>query len=241
MPNRHRTYKRAALRERSITALALFLLTGLFTAAGIILGYYFIGNPDLLWSANSQSAPPSATLKHLKLPDGDVLAPAYMLSNIERSALLRVRKIHLQIPLPYSRGRQPVNFELQPDMKSWMFATIEPASPDISSRAWLHDIYRIYIAGPAALHPSGLLLYKFRPGSPYDGMELLIDDLANPTVMIRCEVKTSTLAVRFCERRFPLTTRTHVFYRFALSQLTNWRQMHKTIKVVMREIFIKKR
>ena len=235
MAHHHTPRSSATLKERSVTALSLLLLSGLIAAAGVIMGYYFIGNHDLLLTRGQPDTPGRERIQ-VTLSGRQFLVPAYMLVNVRRSALLRVKRIALQIPLPYTPGRDAVTLKDQPDMNSWVFAILERRAIGMTNRQWLDKIYRHYAAAPATIAQNGLYHYRFKARSPYGSIELFTDSLENPQFFIRCELLPSTFKIRFCERTMPLPSGLAVHYRFSRQHLDEWQKMHNTIIAVMNTI-----
>lgn len=225
-----------SIKERSMTAVSILLLVGLFATAGAIMAFYFLKNPDILFSKKHKLAPSSAT-NHARLNGNDFFIPQYLVSKIERNAVRQVKKIRLTVPTDWVSGYSPIAFTTQNDLEDWLFATISPSVNAMPKKVWLRKIYRHYIAGPAAGHSSGLLRYRFLPDSPYGDTELFLDNLQNPTLFIRCELQASSLGARFCTRTLRINQKTSVDYRFTRANIAHWQKFHKTIEKLVKAIY----
>jgi len=222
-----------------MTALSLVLLVGLFSTAGAVMAYYFLKNPDILFAGKSQPIP-TKTTNHLKIEDGELLVPGYLLAKVNRTALRKVTKINLTIPLNWTPEQPATAFNGSSDTSKWIFAAVEHLESRLSNRDWLTKIYRHYIAAPASRHASGLYRYDFKPESPYANIALFTDNLQNPTVLITCESQTSTLGTRLCSRKMSISPRLTVQYKFPRAQLAQWQKTHQTMQALLREIFTRK-
>jgi hypothetical protein len=222
-----------SIKERSMTAISVILLFGLFAAAGAVMAYYFLRNPDLLFQ-QSKNATPVKTAVHLKFRDMEFFIPKYLLLKVDRSALRKIKKIRLAVPQNWTPDHHASAFTAASDPADWVFATISKSHHHLSNRERLATIYRLYIAGPAIGHSSGLFRYHFRQDTPYYGTELFTDDLQKPTFFIRCELQSSSLGARLCSRQVQISARLTLQYRFARSQISNWQKIHKTITTLVK-------
>jgi len=243
MPHHHRNYTPASLaptiKERSMTVLSLVLLFGLFSAAGAVMAYYFLKNPDLLFSEKNQASSNRAAVS-LKFEDTNFSIPSYLLVNVKRTTLRKVTKINMTVPLDWTPDQTAERFNDSSTAAHWIFSSIEEPASKLSSRDWLRKIYRHYIAAPAASDASGLYRYYFKPGSPYSSIELFTDDLQNPKMIIRCEKQKSALNIRLCNREIPVTPRLVMQYKFPRAHLNRWQGVHRTMQTLLGKIHIRK-
>lgn len=224
------------IKERSATAISVLLLVGLFAAAGAIMAYYFLKNPDILFSGK-KTYRPSATVQHVRLSGENFFIPQYLIAKVERSALRKVKKIRLAFRLDWQPGASPTALTANSDMSEWIMASIAPGDPPPPKKTMLKKIYRLYVAGPAIAHSSGLLRYRFLPNSPYGEIELFVDDLESPKTLIRCELIASRLGARFCARTIAFKKNLLVDYHFTRASLGKWRQIDKTVHAVLQNIY----
>ena len=228
-----------SIKERSMTAISLLLLIGLFSTAGAIMAYYFLKNPDILFD-HKTTTQPTKTAVHFKFEDGEFLIPSYLLGTVRRSVLRKVKKINMTIPINWTADQSAVSFGASSDLAEWLLARIEKRQSFLPQKEWLSKIYRHYIAAPAIRHSSGLLRYRFKSTSPYNSIELFTDDLQAPTLIIRCEMQSSTLGTRLCARQMIVSSRTVLEYKFSRSQIDQWQQIHKTMKALLASIYTRK-
>ncbi len=231
--------KAPSIKERSMTAISLLLLIGLFSAAGAIMAYYFLKNPDILF-ARKTTQEPTKVATHLKFEDGEFFIPGYLLSKVKRTTLRRIIKISMTIPINWTPDQAPVLFDGSSDLSQWILAAVKQRQSLLSDRDRLTKIYRHYIAGPASSHSSGLYRYRFKSQSPYASIELFTDNLQNPTLIIRCEMQSSTLGTRLCTRQMPISSRLQIQYKFPRSQIDHWQQVHQTMQNLLKNIYRRK-
>ena len=200
------------------------------------MAYYFLKNPDLLLDAKLGKAP-LITKQTINVPSGQFSIQKYLIRKVQRTPLRKVIKISLNIPISWTRQSDPKRFRPNSDLDDWILADIEKRTDTLPLKQWLDDIYRLYISGPAISHNSGLLRYKFKADSPYETIELFTDNLQNPTFFIKCELESSSLGVRLCERSSLITPNIQIRYRFARLKLKQWRQIHQTVKSFVKSSF----
>jgi len=203
------------------------------------MAYYFLKNPDLLFSDKTQGSPNREAVS-LKFEDASFAIPAYLLAKVKRTALRKVTKISMTVPQDWTAERKAIIFNDSSTAAHWIFTSIEEPSSKLSSRDWLRKIYRHYIAAPASSDASGLYRYYFKPASPYNNIELFTDNLQNPTFIIRCERQKSALNIRLCSRETPITPRLVMQYKFPRAQLNRWQGIHQTMQSLLEKIYIRK-
>jgi len=233
---RNQRHLTPTIKERSMTALSLLLLVGLFSIAGGILAFYFLKNPDLLFADHTRQNPVKTPV-HVRFEDGKFEIPDYLLVKVSRTALRSVEKINLVIPLNWVPDQAPVAFTRKSDMSEWLLASIAKRTSFLSDQDRLNNIFRFYIAAPATAHPSGLLRYRFKPESPYDSIELFTDELQDPGFLIRCELQSSIRSTRLCSRQIPISSRLTMLYKFPRSQINQWQQIHKTMQNLLAAVY----
>lgn len=226
-----------------MTALSLLLLVGLFSAAGVIMAYYFLRNPDILaqkLKSNAGASNVSRTATHLVFEDGEFFIPAYTINKINRTGLRKISSLNLTIPLTWTPDLPPTRYDGRSDMSAWIIATIAKRESFLSNKDRLTRIFRFYIAGPATRHRSGLYQYRFKPASPYADIVVLTDDLANPNLLIRCELQSSSLGTRLCSRQIPISSRLVLTYKFSRANMSKWRQIHQTMQNFITQAYKRK-
>jgi hypothetical protein len=97
----HSEYRRQRIRERSLGLFVFCFLVGFVLFAGAILAYYFIPNPDLLFSSEQQDTRPRNRLVQISMVDTDFYVPASLLRRVKRRMFGSVEQIDVQIPWPY--------------------------------------------------------------------------------------------------------------------------------------------
>ena len=137
-----------------MTAISVLLLVGLFSTAGAVMAYYFLKNPDLLFSETSRKSPVKTAIS-LKFEDGKFLIPSYLLTRVKRTALRKVTSVKLTVPLNWTKDQPAKIFNDSSTAAQWLFASIEKPDSKLSTRDWLLKIYRHYIAAPATGHATG--------------------------------------------------------------------------------------
>lgn len=227
------------LKERSITAVALLLLAGLFTIAGGFVAWHYL-RPAEVAPSSARNALSANKISHLKFNDADFYIPAWLITSLQRTTFRKIKQINLAIPIDWTTDMQPVKLGETSDLAQWILVNIKIRKSFVDDKKWLTTIYRQYISGPAIGHSSGLFRYRFKQDSPYSDLEIFTDDLQKPTFIIRCELLNTTLPARQCERRLPLDSRFTANYRFTRSQLANWKQIHQTVTSLMKSAYRKR-
>lgn len=227
-----------SLRERSMTAVALLVLAGLFAIAGSVVAWHYL-RPVTAGAKKFSTPIQPDSLLHLKFNDADFYLPAGLISSINRTTFRKVRQINLAIPLDWYRNRKIRKLTQTSNMSNWVLANIKVRKSFVGTKQWLGTIYRQYVSGPAQAHSSGLIRYGFKPDSPYADMEIFTDNLKKPGFIIRCELVKTTLPIRLCEQQIRLDSHFIISYRFARSHLTDWQKIHRTITTVMKGAYKK--
>lgn len=200
------------------------------------MAFYFLKNPDLLLDAKADKASLMAK-QIINVPSGQFSIQNYLIREVQHTPLRKVVKISLNIPMSWTPKNNPKRFRPNSDLEDWILADIEKRNDTLALKQWLDKIYRLYISGPAISHNSGLLRYKFKVDSPYETIELFTDSLQNPSFFIKCELESSSLGARLCERSSLITPNIQIRYRFARLQLKHWREIHQTIKSFVKSSF----
>ena len=199
------------------------------------MAYYFLRNPDLLLDSKLRRTP-LATQNSIKLANHQFLIQDYLIRKIKRTPLREIKIISLSIPNNWTPNSDPILLKSTSDLSDWILADLEKSQKNLPLKNWLDDIYRVYTDGPAISHASGLLRYRFKAQSPYGSIELFTDSLQNPTLFIRCELQSSTLGARYCQRTSNVTPQIQINYRFTRLNLKNWRTIHQTIEHLIKTI-----
>lgn len=228
----------STIKERSLTAIAFVLLIGLFSAVASVMAYYFLNNQDILFDTKAQDKP-STTLVRLHIGGNDFKVPVYLISDIKRTFLRKVKKISLAVPVSWSPTAEPQKFDGSADMSTWMLATIQQNQQTLSQREWLTEIYKYYAAGPASLHSSRLYRIGFKSDSAYSGIEVFTDDMKNPSLIIRCQLQQSAFGTRLCSRKILISPSVALTYKFPHMQIGKWQSHHTTMVEMLKSIRVK--
>lgn len=107
-----------------------------------------------------------------------------------------------------------------PGVTDRLFITIAASDGTLPPAERLKFIYPRY-AGQGVLGPDGLMVQRFRDGSPYQGEELLFDPAAPERFLLRCTRQIgSTPAMCLHERRIGAAD---ITVRFPREWLSDWR------------------
>ena len=205
------------------------------------MAYYFLKDPDLLFSDKLHKSPVK-TVTSLNFEDSKLRIPAYLLAKVKRTALRKVTKINLTIPLDWTPDQTAQVFDDTSTASRWIFASMEKSSSQLSIRERLRKIYRHYIAAPAVGNAdTGLYNYQFKAHSPYAGFELFTDSLQSPTFLIRCEKQKSALGTRLCSREVAVSKQLVMTYQFPHTELIRWQKVHQTIQTLLKSVLKRKK
>lgn len=200
------------------------------------MAWYFLKNPDILFEGRKRAEPTNIPL-NLKFEDGAFSIPEFLVRKVRRTALRKVKKISLVVPISWTPDQSAVSFTSKSDLSQWLLVEFDKRTSFLSDAERLNKIFRLYIAGPAIIHSSGLYRYRFKSGSPYDSIELFTDDLQAPKLIIRCEMQNALDGTRLCNRNTALSSRLSMIYKFPRSHINQWQQVHQTMETLQASIF----
>jgi hypothetical protein len=220
----HERYRAKRARERSIGYLSLFVSAVFVTLAGMIIAFYFIPDPSLLFGGNRSARD---GLVDVAIEDMEFRLPARHLERIGHGLLGGANQIDLRLPWPY----EPKSLAAEPrspeDVGAFVLVSILPRGDQITPEERFEPIYKVYFA-QSGRDESGLVNYRFKPDSPYADSELYVDETALPRAVVRCDLKASVLGPILCERITRIGDRLVLRVRFARTRLSEWRAIHDT-------------
>jgi hypothetical protein len=238
MSHYHSDYRRQRLRERSVGFFIFFFLIGFVIFSGAILAYYFIPNPDLLFSSGEEDQRPRNRLVQISLSGSEFYVPASILKRVKRRVFGTVDQIDVQIPWPYDHlAVISGTVKDTADIRDWVLITLIPRQNRIAPDDRYASIDKYYFDGPPTEEPNGLLRYDFKANSPYKDLQLFIDksSRAKPAA-IRCDLKASSLGPILCERELPATADITARVRFARNHLEDWQEIERIAGNVIRAL-----
>ncbi len=206
----------------------------LFGLAAGGLAYYFVPEPATL-IAKAGADDDGSRIVRVAFEDGAFEVPAGLLARVKRAAFGPVEQLDLIVPWPFDGERIPTVAESQ-SLKSWLLLQFEPNDGRLNSRERFEKIFVHYFTGPPVPADAGLIQYDFKPDSPYAGIQLFVDRQANPPVYLRCDIAPSSLGPRLCERRFRLTERLYLRYRFDRDLLSRWVEVDQQVKSIVERV-----
>jgi hypothetical protein len=220
-------YRRQRFRERSIGLFIFIFLTGFVIFSGIILAYYFIPNPDLLFSSQHDDHRPRNRLVQISMLGSDFYVPASVLKRVKRRVFGSVEQIDVQIPWPYDHlAVISGTVKDTGDFADWVMITLVARPNRVAPDQRYATVDKYFFSGPPAQGPNGLLKYGFKEDSPYRDLQLFVDARSGfAPAAIRCDLKTSSLGPILCEHELPVTRDITARIRFARRHLENWREI----------------
>jgi hypothetical protein len=238
MSHYHSEHRRQQLRERSLGLFILLFLVGFVIFSGVILAYYFLPNPDLLFSSQRNDDRPGNQLVHISMLGSDFYVPASILRRVKRRVFGSVEQIDVQIPWPYDH-LAVISGTVQDtvDFRDWVLITFVPRPDRIPPDERYAVVDKYYFAGPPKEGPNGMLEYAFKPDSPYWDLQLFVDESSGPKpAAIRCNLKASSLGPILCEREVQVTAAITARIRFARGHLKHWREIERVAQNVTRAL-----
>jgi hypothetical protein len=224
----HERYRAERARRRSLAYLMLFVCVIFVTLAGMILAFYFIPDPGLLFGGAKDE---KNGLVDVALEDMEFRLPARLLERVSRGLLSGARQIDLRLPWPYVE-----NFAAAPrtpdDAGDSILVSILPREAQITPEERFEPIYKVYFAN-SARDASGLMSYRFKPDAPYADSELFVDDRVLPRAVVRCDLKPSVLGPVLCERITRIGEKLFLRVRFARTHLAEWRAIYETAAAIV--------
>jgi hypothetical protein len=224
------------MRERSLVLPVLAALSMLMVLGGGILAFYFVPNPELLLRRGGDSLS-GRRLVHLALEGGELVVPYGILARVKRRTLGSIVQVDLQVPWPYEPAKLPASPEEARDLGDWIILSFEPGPPLLDPPERLEKIYTVYFAGPPAAGPGGLKRHAFAADSPYADLELFVSPDDRDPVIIRCDLKPSSLGPILCEARISVSDQLMMRYRFAQPHLGEWRRIDALARSLLTQFY----
>jgi hypothetical protein len=237
MSDHHSSHRRQQLRERS-AGLFIFLFLISFTIfSGVILAYYFVPSPDLLFSSSPDRQRPGNRLVQISMSGSEFYVPTSILKRVKRRVLSSAEQIDVQIPWPYDH-LAVISGTLRDsvDFRDWVLITLSPRSNRIPPDDRYSTVDRYYFAGPPAKDGDGMLRYDFKLESPYRDLQLFVDTRPLKPAAIRCDLKASSLGPILCERELAATKDVTARIRFARRHIEDWQEIEKISTNVIRAL-----
>jgi hypothetical protein len=233
----HSEYRRQRIRERSLGLFVFCFLVGFVLFAGAILAYYFIPNPDLLFSSKQQDTRPRNRLVQISMVDTVFYVPVSLLRRVKRRMLGTVEQIDVQIPWPYDHlAVISGTVEDTADLDDWVLITFIRRPNRVSPDERFPTADRYYFAGPPS-QVHGMLRYDYRPDSPYRDLQLYVDSRTeSKPAVIRCDLRASSLGPKLCERELAITPAIAARIRFARKHIEDWRRIERIAASVTRAL-----
>ena len=228
MSQHHQSHRLRRTRERSAAAVLVLAAMLFMLAAGGILAFYFIPNPSLLWRRSAEAPPPNRHVE-MDLEGTRFFLPERLIARTERSFLGGLQHVDLWFPWPYEPGAMPEARADDVAPEDRVFVSIEPKSDDKLPEERFDEIYKVYLlqGSPAE---AGLTRFPFDPKSPYADSELYVTGENPPSMIMRCDLRRSTLGPMLCERIINLTDTLRARIRFAKSRITEWQGIVSTAR-----------
>lgn len=234
----HSEYNRQRFRERSIGLYIFFFLIAFVIFSGVILAYYFIPNPDLLFASQADDQRPRNRLVQISMLGSDFYVPASILKRVKRRVFGTVEQIDVQIPWPYDHlAVISGTIRDTADFGDWVLITLVPRPNRLPPDERYATVDKYFFAGPPSEEPSGLMRYSFKGDSPYKDLQLFVDARSGrKPAAIRCDLKASSLGPILCERELPVTGDITARIRFARGHLEDWREIEQIASNVIRAL-----
>lgn len=230
--------KQASLRKRSLGVVLLLLFCGFIFAAGSILAFYFLPNPDLLFGER-RTAGSADKLLHVEFAGDEFVMPEPVVRTIERSVTGKVKRIELRVPWPFSPERiRNLDADELHKVTGSLFISFERNTRKISDAEHVDKVLKRYFVGRPMATTSGLVRYQFSPNSPYPDGELYIGALKGEQVIIQCEPDSGRYGPALCERAVELNKFLLARYRFHRNQLDRWRDVDATARELISTFWI---
>jgi hypothetical protein len=115
---------------------------------------------------------------------------------------------------------------------SLVFLAITPADEALEPRRRLAAIYQRFLGPDIRPEPAGLASRSFRPGSGYDGEDLVYEPSRPGDFFLRCAPPTAT-APAGCLRELRLGGRIDVVYRFPRPLLPDWQRVDRAVMALL--------
>lgn len=205
----------------------------LFGGAAGALAYLVA--PDPVRLVAGASAPDGRRIIRIDFEGSVFEVPEGLIARVKRGTFGPVRQLDLVAPWPYDPEKPPTVGEAE-HLKEWLLIQFEPEDGRLGSRERFEKVFVHYFSGPPSRADAGLVQYDFAPDSPYAEMQLFVDRQANPPVFLRCDLKPSSLGPVLCERRYKLTDRIYLRYRFDRDWLARWIEVDSQVGEIVRQV-----
>lgn len=225
----HERYRARRARERSLGYLTLFVSIVFVTLLGMILAFYFLPDPALLFGAGDER---KDGLVDVRIEDMEFRFSERHLERVNRGLLRGASQVDLRLPWPYD-DRLATDRRPPAAAGGVVLASILPRGDQITPEERFAPIYKVYVDG-GGRDASGLTNYRFKPDSPYADSELFVDETGVPPTVIRCDLKPSVLGPVLCERIRRLGERLFLRVRFDRARLDEWRAIDEAVAAIVR-------
>jgi hypothetical protein len=230
MASHHLNYLLQRRRERSLGVVLLFAAMAFFSLAGVVLAFYFVPHPSLLFGRPEIGSQSTGVIV-ATLEDAQFTLPETIVAKIDKPVLGEAKRIDLQVPWPFDRQQLNIVHALPMDLQNWVLITLEPREGRTGLEERMVPIYSVYLDSVEG-HEAGLVLRKFEPDSPYADSELLV---APSGEIIRCDKTPSVLGPIICERFWPISQGVMARVRFSRQRLTEWKDIDETAQILLKE------
>lgn len=223
------TAQRASLKQRSLGILVIAMVIGFIVAAGSVMAFYFLPNPDLLFG-EKRTAGDIKKLIHVEFGRDEFIMPEPVVRSIDRTFTGNIRRIELRVPWPFSaEATENIDADDLHDISNSLFLSFEPQLSKLPPQLRLESIYRRFLDSRPPVLVDGLLRYRFKVDSPYPGIELFVGALRGKHILFLCEPVSQGIGPALCEREIPLSGNIlTAHYRFHRSFLADWHKLEKT-------------
>lgn len=161
--------------------------------------------------------------------------PEGLLARVKRTPFGPVQQLDLITPWPYDPANPPTLADSR-RLADWVLVQFERNDGRLSSPERFEKIYSHYFKDAPVRAGPELIQYDFAADSPYAGMQLFVDRQASPPVFLRCETKASSLGPVLCERRYRITDRLYVRYRFDRALIDRWTDVDRQVAQIVEQV-----
>jgi hypothetical protein len=141
----------------------------------------------------------------------------------------------LDLALPWPPGSQARARTPAEGLARLVFISIAPKDEAVDPVRRLAAVYGRFLDGDLSAETQGLAVRRFRPGSGYDGEELVYDPARPGAYFVRCAPAAGD-APPACMRETRLGDRLDVVVRFPRSFLREWRQLDRSVEALLAAI-----
>ena len=221
-------------RERSLWAIMSVVLLAFVALAGTIFAYYFLPNPDLLTSMETENRPNQ--IRHIEFADTELLVPARLLSRVKNRPLRGIYQVDLHFAWPYRADAEMIRPEDIKDYSNYILVSLIEKPAGYSQQDKFRLIYPAYLDGAPRAATSNLRQYSFRADSPYASLNIFTAHAGEEFIVYTCDKQASSLGPRLCERTYPLNDSIAIRYRLAFEHLANWFKIESTVNQLIDDI-----